>query len=152
VSVRETVGQPDEDDEAPEWTIAIGLRRATFHLLGWSAALFPLWAGLVWLLTPWFNTLPTGRRGGLMWIVFLIAAMCGWVAGRALWSPMLDRAGFVSRLLSLMATLFIAAIAVGGVWVADTYRPLAGERLWLTMIGFFVAAMYDVVMDTLTDF
>lgn len=150
IVVRETVRQPDDDDDAPEWTVAIGLRRALVHLLIWSLVLLPLWAGFVWLLTPWFNWFPTGRRGSTF-LISVMAAIPGWPAGLVLWNWMLDRAGFTSRLLSVAATICILGVAAGGALVSDVYRPLDGTRLGAAIFGFAAAAMYKVVWDTLTD-
>ena len=84
-----------------DWTPAIGLRRVFIALLWRSVICLPIWAAIVWLITPVLNFFPLDWRvfGGLA----LVLAIPGVALGYALGRNLTERAGFVSPIVTVLA-------------------------------------------------
>lgn len=99
------------------WTTARGLRDAARYLLVVGIVSVLVLGGALSLLGPWLGTvLPTGQRGSGT-LLFLLTAPVWLTAPRLLWDRLIDRAGFVSRILAVAGVLTAALIAALGVGV-----------------------------------
>jgi len=136
-----------------EWDIGVGLRRAVIHLLLWGAVCLAIWIGVVWLVTPWLDALPSRASGGSRLrslVSTLIALPIAVLCIRLLYSKMLETAGFTSMVLSLLSSVTVWGVAVGGAAIAAMIRPpqTSTAMLW---IGMGAIAMVWILYETFAD-
>jgi hypothetical protein len=136
-----------------EWTLATGLRRATIHLLIWSAVCLTIWIVAVLLITPLIEMLPEGGRGSrrIRGLVTLLAAgPMAWLCVRWVFEQMQESTGFNSLILSVSAVVSVWVIAFVGVIIANAIRkPQVGNgMLWIGLGGICtVWIVYETYAD-----
>lgn len=132
-----------------DWTPAIGLRRVFIALVWRSVICVPIWAALIWLVTPGLNYVP------MHWAWFamlgLLLAMPGVSIGHALARGLIDRAGFVSPVITAIAAVFAWAAIVAGVEIADQLRPLHDWRSGFAKMATGVFATLWIIKATLLE-
>jgi hypothetical protein len=137
------------EKHAGEWTPLVGLRRAVISLAIRSLIILPLWAGLVWGLTPLLLMFPLGIRvfGGIA----ILLAIPGCLIGHVLASGLADRAGFQSMLLGFLAAVFAVTTIISGIMIAQIANPLPGWQGGFTAIATSLFAVGWIIRATLLD-
>jgi hypothetical protein len=100
------------------------------------------------------NMWPEPNRGEIRYasLLYLLVGLApGWIMGKALWSSMVERAGFTSLLLSAMGFLAILLVTIGGVMFADQLRPLHSSRGFCLILASGFVASCELVFDTFAD-
>ena len=132
-----------------DWTPAIGLRRVLVTVIWRSLICLRLWGGLVWYATPGLIYVP------MHWLWFallgLLLAAPGVAMGHALARGLIDRAGLVSPVVTVIAAAFAWAVAYGGVEVSNQFRPLYDWRSGFVEITVGVFATLWIVKATLIE-
>ncbi len=134
---------------AEHWSPAVGLRRAALALLVRSLICLPIWAAVVWLVTPALNLAPLHWT----WLLLLglILAVPGASIGHALARDITERAGFASMVLTALAAVFAWGVVAGGVELAGLFKTLEGWRPGVTATTTGVFATLWIVKLTLLD-
>ena len=136
-----------------EWTLATGLRKAAIHLLIWSLICLAIWVVAVLAVTPLLEMLPDASRGArrLQGLVMLLGAgPVAWVCVRWLFEQMQESAGFGSLLLSALSIVFVWALALAGVIVANAIRtPQVDNGLF--WVGLGAIATVWILYETYAD-
>ena len=136
-----------------DWDVGVGLRKAVIHLLLWGAVCLVIWIGVVWLVTPWLDALPSRASGGSRLrslVSTLIALPIAVLCVRLLFTKMIEAAGFTSMVLSVISICAICGIAFGGAAIAAMIRPpqTSTAMLWIGMGGI---AMVWILYETFAD-
>jgi hypothetical protein len=137
-TLNELIRAPREGD----WTLAIGFRKALLALAARSVLVLPFWAGLVWLLAPLVETFPfnTWAMGGIA-VLFILP---GVAMGHAVSRGLNDIAGCQSYLFTTLAVAFELAIVIGGVKIAEIWRPMPNWGGFVVMTAVFYAALWTL--------
>jgi hypothetical protein len=123
-----------------EWTVGVGIRRALVAIVMRSALVLPFWAGFVWLLAPIVNAFPFSifAMGGVAVLFIVPGVAIGHVVSRRL----NDIAGAQSYLFTIMAVVCEIAVAMGGVEIAQIWRPLPQWADFIAMTATAYAALW----------
>ena len=121
------------------WSESIGLKRATITVLIRSAICLPIWSAFIWFITPAVNHVPMS----IVWfaVMSLLLAIPSVVLAHALSRGLIERAGFVSPVVTVIAVAFACAVIYGGGEIAGQFRVLVDWRAGFIQIaaGLFAA-------------
>lgn len=135
----------------PEWTLGVGIRRALLHCALWGTIYAALLLALLWLAAPLLNQIPIGGGRGATILAGLVVLPAALPAPWLLWHRMVERAGFMSRLLAIPSILTVLAVVAVGVGIPFQAGVLS-ERLaaWFA-IGIPAIHIVDVVYELMVE-
>lgn len=116
-----------------DWSEAIGLKRAAISVLIRSAICLPIWAAFIWFITPAVNQIPMS----IAWfaVMGLILAIPSVALAHALSRGLIERAGFVSPIVTVIAVAFACGVIYGGGEIAGQFRELVDWRIGFIQIA-----------------
>jgi len=125
-----------------EWSLATGLRQALLAIVIRSIVVLPFWAAFVWLVAPVVEMFPFDpfAMGGVALIFIVPGVAIGHVISRRL----NDIAGCQSLLFTALAAAFEVAIAIGGVKIAEIWRPMPNWGGFVAMCATLYAALWTL--------
>ena len=107
-----------------------------------SIVVLPFWAAFVWLVAPVVEMFPFDpfAMGGVALIFIVPGVAIGHVISRRL----NDIAGCQSLLFTALAAAFEVAIAIGGVKIAEIWRPMPNWGGFVAMCATLYAALWTL--------
>ncbi len=134
-----------------DWTPAIGLRRVLVTVLWRSLICLALWGGLVWFATPGLNYAPFYWTWFALLALGALLSVPGVAVGYALARGLTDRAGLVSPVITVIASVFAWVVVYGGVEISNQFRPLHDWRSGFVVIVPGVFATLWIAKATLLE-
>ena len=129
------------------WSEAIGLKRAAISVLIRSAICLPIWTAFIWFITPAVNQIPMS----IVWfaVMSLILAIPSVALAHALSCGLIERAGFVSPVVTAIAVACAWGVIYGGGAIAGQFRELVDWRVGFIQIAASLFATLWIAKTTL---
>ena len=127
----------------------LGLQRALVGSLWRAVIALIIWGALVWFATPFLNIAP------MHWAWFEVQAIMLAIPraaiGHGLSKGLIDRAGFVSLIVSVIPIVIAWAVIYAGVEIAGIFRELEEWRPMFTTVVAGVFATLWIIKATFLD-
>ena len=132
-----------------EWSPMRGLTIAVVTTCLRAILILPFWVYLVWLITPLLSMFPVhvGSFAGIS----IGMAIPGIIIGYCFSNRLTEKAGFVSPLITAIASLAAFSVIYGGVVISQLSRPLLGWHEGMMLTATMAFAITWIIKKTLVD-
>ena len=138
-----------DPDDIP-WTPSRGLVNAARSLTVRALIASLVWGLILFLVTPWFNTLDTaGVQGGGRWVGVLALPAVGFGAFMA-WR-LVEAAGFSGWPVTLIGIVFTVGAVVLGTLGSNALRPLGESQIFSVLFNMNVVSVSWLAWKTLME-